>query len=109
MSSHPSTQLRAGDPIPDLTLEDERGTPVNLRQAAADSTVILFFYPKDEGLRCRTQACAIRDSWPLLRSEGIEVYGVNPADAGSHRRFRERFGLPFPLLVDENLQLARAF
>ena len=104
-----SATLAVGDQIPDITLSDETGSLVSLRERAADNTVILFFYPKDEGMMCRTQACGIRDSWPLLRSEGIEVFGVNPADADSHRRFSERFGLPFPLLVDEELQLARAF
>lgn len=101
--------LQVGDEIPDLVLEDERGAQVRLRERATESTLILFFYPKDEGLRCRTQACALRESWPLLRSEGVEVFGVNPASAASHQRFRERFGLPFPLLVDSDLALARAF
>lgn len=109
MTASANELVQVGDEIPSLVLEDERGTPVNLRAVAADATLILFFYPKDNGMVCRTQACAIRDSWPLLRAEGIEVFGVNPDSAQSHQAFRTKFDLPFPLLVDENAQLARAF
>jgi peroxiredoxin Q/BCP len=101
--------LQVGDEFPDLDMLDERGQVVNVRRVADQSTVILFFYPRDNGLRCRTQACALRDSWPLLRSEGVEVFGVNHQSAESHRQFRDRYGLPFPLLVDRDMHLARAF
>ena len=101
--------LEVGDELPPFQLRDDRGELVDLREKAQDSTLILFFYPRDNGLRCRTQACALRDSWPLLRSEGIEVYGVNHQDAESHQRFRDRYGLPFPLLSDADLAMAKAF
>jgi peroxiredoxin Q/BCP len=101
--------LEVGDELPAFTLRDDRGELVDLRAVAQDSTVILFFYPRDNGLRCRTQACALRDSWPLLRSEGIEVFGVNHQGVESHAAFRDRYGLPFPLLCDEDLALAKAF
>lgn len=101
--------LKVGDELPHIQLLDEQEQPVDIREVAADSTVILFFYPRDNGIRCRTQACSMRDSWPLLRSEGIEVFGVNHQDADSHRRFRDRYHLPFPLLSDPDLRLARAF
>lgn len=109
MSIATTPLLQVGDELPSFELLDEQRQPVNLREVAQDSTVILFFYPRDNGLRCRTQACALRDSWPLLRSEGIEVYGVNHQDADSHQKFRDRYGLPFPLLVDEDLRMAKAF
>jgi len=101
--------LAVGDEFPRIVLLDEQRQPVDVHEIAQRSTVILFFYPRDNGLRCRTQACALRDSWPLLRSEGIEVFGVNHQSADSHLEFRDRYGLPFPLLVDRDLHLARAF
>ena len=103
----PSGAIGVGDLIPDVALPDETGTMVQLREAARESTVILFFYPRDGGIRCRTQACAMRDSWPLLRSADLVVYGVNPQDAESHAHHRETNGLPFPLLVDHDMRLAR--
>lgn len=107
-SAEPLPTLQVGDEFPHMQLMDEQGQAVDIRAVAQESTVILFFYPRDNGLRCRTQACALRDSWPLLRSEGIEVFGVNHQSADSHRQFRDRYGLPFPLLVDRDLHLARA-
>jgi peroxiredoxin Q/BCP len=101
--------LEVGDLLPRIEMLDEQHNVVDLRAIAETSTLILFFYPRDNGLRCRTQACALRDSWPLLRSEGIEVFGINHQGAESHQKFRERYGLPFPLLVDRDLLLARAF
>ena len=108
-TTHISSILGVGDELPDLTLGDDRGGTVRLREIAEENTVILFFYPRDNGLRCKTQACSLRESWPLLRSEGIEVFGVNHADAESHAQFSRRNELPYPLLVDANLELARAF
>lgn len=104
-----SQPLAPGDMLPAIVLPDENGMPVDLRAVAAQNTVILFFYPRDNGIRCRTQACAMRDSWPLLRSEGIVVFGVNHMDAASHQRFRDKHGLPFRLLVDQQLELSKAF
>lgn len=106
---HDTQTLHVGDELPRLELRDERGNVVDLREVSRENTVVLFFYPRDNGIRCRTQACSMRDSWPLLRSEGIEVFGVNHQSAESHQRFRDRYGLPFPLLVDRDLHLARAF
>jgi peroxiredoxin Q/BCP len=105
----PTRPLDVGDELPDVALVDDRGAPVRLRSVAIDRTTILFFYPKDNGVFCRTQACALRDSWPLLRAASIAVYGVNGGDADGHARFRDRHALPFPLLVDADLALARSF
>jgi peroxiredoxin Q/BCP len=101
--------LQVGDELPAFHLRNDQGELVDLRAIAQDATVILFFYPRDNGIRCRTQACALRDSWPLLRSEGIEVFGVNHQDPASHQKFRDRYGLPFPLLCDEDLAVAKSF
>lgn len=112
MESHAAPRnrtLQVGDELPRIDMLDEQGQVVDLREVARTNTVILFFYPRDNGIRCRTQACGIRDSWPLLRSEGIEVFGVNHGSAESHQKFKDRYGLPFPLLVDRDLHLARAF
>src|SRR5688500_2113260 len=109
MTALAKSHVGVGDQLPDLTLLDEGGNPVHLRELAERSPVIVFFYPRDDGPRCRTQACALRDSWPLLRAEGIEVLCANHFDAESHARFREKHSLPYPLLVDEDLQLSKAF
>jgi peroxiredoxin Q/BCP len=74
-----------------------------------DKTLIVFFYPYDNSPGCVTQSCAIRDNWPLLQSENIDVVGVNSGSASSHANFRGKYGLPFALLVDRDHELAHAF
>jgi len=70
---------------------------------------VLFFYPKDDTPGCTAEACAFRDSYGDPQELGAEVWGVSGDDADSHRRFAERHGLPFPLLVDQGNALRRAF
>jgi peroxiredoxin Q/BCP len=101
--------LGVGNDLPSVGLVNQDGSIVDLRERAAESTLILYFYPFDGSPGCTTQACAIRDSWPLLRASGVEVYGINSADSTSHQAFRGRYGLPFDLLTDPDRQLARAF
>ena len=71
--------------------------------------LVLFFYPKDETPGCTAEACAFRDSFADLQALGAEVWGVSGDDASSHQRFAARHRLPFPLLVDRNNSLRRAF
>jgi peroxiredoxin Q/BCP len=95
--------------VPDLTLCDEDGTPVRLRDLAG-STVVLYFYPADDTSGCTKQACALRDSWSEFDArEDVLIYGVSPDDAESHTQFRRKYDLPFHLLVDTDHELAEAF
>ncbi|MCW2923887.1 MAG: alkyl hydroperoxide reductase/Thiol specific antioxidant/Mal allergen [Thermoleophilia bacterium] len=103
-----STRIETGQPVPDLTLVDDTGADVALRDLAG-RRVVLYFYPKDDTPGCTTQACDLRDSWSEF--EGIDdlvVYGVSPDGAESHRKFRAKHDLPFHLLVDEEHRLAEA-
>ena len=100
--------VQVGDRIPDLTLQDDAGTDVVLRELAG-SRVVLYFYPKDDTPGCTTQACALRDSWSEFEAvDDLVVYGVSPDDAASHGKFRAKHDLPFRLLVDEEHRLADA-
>ncbi len=98
-----------GQPAPDLTLTDDQGQEVALRDLRG-TRVVLYFYPKDDTPGCTTQACALRDSWSEF--EGVDdlvVYGVSTDDVASHQKFRAKHDLPFHLLVDEEHRLADAF
>jgi len=97
-----------GHVLPDLTLLDDQGADVALRELTGQRTV-LYFYPKDDTPGCTTQACAIRDSWSEFEPiEDVAVYGVSPDDAASHAKFRSKLDLPFRLLVDDEHRLADA-
>ena len=101
--------IEVGQPVPDLTLLDDQGTPVALRELRG-TRVVLYFYPKDDTPGCTTQACAIRDSWSEFQGvDDLVVYGVSRDDAARHQKFRAKYDLPFHLLVDDELELANAF
>ena len=104
-----TSPVEVGQPVPDLTLTDETGTPVSLRELRG-TRVVLYFYPKDDTPGCTTQACDLRDSWREFEAlDDVVIYGVSKDDAASHQKFRAKFDLPFHLLVDEEHRLADAF
>lgn len=100
--------LEAGDPAPAFDLLDHDGT----RHRLADyrgRTVVLYFYPKDDTPGCTTEACSFRDVDAELQAAGVAVLGVSTDTAESHRRFRAKHDLGFPLLVDEGATVATAY
>ncbi len=98
-----------GKTAPDFTLIDQNGATVSLRSFKGKQRVILIFYPGDRTPGCTMQLCAIRDDWQKFITAGIAVFGINHGDAGSHRRFRDDCGLPFPLLVDADKKVSSKF
>jgi peroxiredoxin Q/BCP len=100
--------LGVGDRAPLIALRDAEGVEQRSDQLAG-SPLVLFFYPKDDTPGCTAEACAFRDSYADLRALGAQVWGVSGDGAESHRRFAARHQLPFPLLVDTNNQLRKAF
>jgi peroxiredoxin Q/BCP len=91
---------RQGQPLPDINFTTESGERLDARDLAGGKTV-LYFYPEDDTSGCTKEACAFRDRMDDYRRAGIEVYGVSLDSPESHRRFREKYNLNFPLLTDE--------
>lgn len=100
--------IAEGAVAPDFDVTSDSGEHVQL-SALRGRPVVLYFYPRDDTPGCTTQACAIRDAWDDFRARGAEVFGVSIDDAAAHRAFREKFALPFPLLVDAEGRLGEAF
>jgi thioredoxin-dependent peroxiredoxin len=100
--------MKEGDKAPEFTLEADDGSEVRLKDLRGGK-VILYFYPKDDTSGCTTQACEFRDTVPELDTRGATVLGVSPDSAASHRKFKEKHGLNFPLLVDDDHQVAEAY
>src|SRR3954465_5402195 len=94
-----------GDVAPEVALPDESGTVHRLADQRGRWT-ILYFYPADDTPGCTVEACEFRDTNGPIRGRGAGVWGVSPQDAASKRSFREKFGLPFTLLADEQHQAA---
>jgi len=91
--------LKEGDKAPAFTGQDQDGNKVSLA-AYRGKKVVLFFYPEDDTPTCTIQACNLRDNYALLKKEGFEVIGVSPDDVKSHKKFEEKFNLPFRLVAD---------
>ena len=96
--------LREGTPHPSSRWPGA-GESVSL-SAFRGRSVILYFYPKDDTSGCTTQACGLRDVYGELEDRGAVVLGVSRDDEASHRRFKEKYGLPFALLSDPDAAVA---
>lgn len=102
------SMLKVGDKAPDFTAKDEKGNTVRLSDFKGKS-LVLYFYPKDMTPGCTVEACAFRDNHAALRKKGAALLGVSKDSAASHLKFKEKHGLPFPLLADEDLAVAKAY
>ena len=100
--------LGVGDRIPTFELADQNGDRHSSASLGGRS-LVLFFYPKDDTPGCTAEACTFRDHHANLTALGAEVWGVSGDDAVSHRRFAERYQLPYPLLSDKTGSLKRSF
>jgi len=89
-----------GQRLPDVEFTTESGDKLAAGEFAGQKTV-LYFYPKDDTPGCTKEACAFRDRMDDYEEAGIRVYGVSLDSPESHRRFRKKYGLTFPLLTDE--------
>ena len=97
-----------GDVAPDVALPDESGTVHQLGDQRGRWTV-LYFYPEDDTSGCTTEACQFRDFHEKYVATDADVWGVSPDGASSHRRFREKYQLPFTLLSDEDHSVATRY
>ena len=93
--------LQVGDPAPAFDALDQDGNPHRLTDYAGRN-LVLYFYPKDNTPGCTNQACSLRDGMADLQKAGIDVLGVSINHAASHRKFMDKYTLPFNLLVDED-------
>ena len=101
--------LNVGDVAPEFILPDENGNEVSLTERLQQSAVILYFYPADFTPGCTREACAIRDIHSDIQSVGLEVIGISPQDAESHKRFKEEHDLPFTLICDPDKVAIRMY
>ena len=101
--------LNVGDPAPDFTATATDGSTVTLSSFRGRQAVVLYFYPKDDTPGCTREACSFRDNIGQFTQKGAAILGVSTDGAASHQAFTQKFSLPFPLLVDENKAISRAY
>jgi len=104
--------MKLGDPAPQFTAEAiggryGLGAPVSLADFKGE-TVVLYFYPRDDTPGCTRQACGLRDAWNQFSQRAV-VLGVSPDSIERHRKFIDKYELPFPLVSDESKAIAQAY
>ncbi|MBK4730708.1 peroxiredoxin [Oxynema sp. CENA135] len=100
--------LSVGTTAPDFTAKDTNGNTVNLSDFKG-KTLILYFYPKDDTPGCTKEAQSFRDAYNEYQSKDIAVLGVSMDDEESHKKFTEKYNIPFPLLADSDGTLTKAY
>ena len=100
--------LETGKMAPDFTLPDQNGDMRSLSDYRGRK-VVLYFYPKDMTAGCSKQACAFAELYPQFMEKGAVVLGVSKDSVASHKKFEEKYGLPFTLLSDADKEVIRAY
>lgn len=93
------TQLTEGEKAPGFTTKDQNGKAVSLKDFRGKK-IVLYFYPEDDTPTCTIEACNLRDNYAALTKAGLVVLGVSPDDKNKHKKFEEKYNLPFTLLED---------
>ena len=100
--------LQEREKAPEFTLNNQDGKPVSLSDFLGKK-VVLYFYPRDNTPGCTKQACAFGDLYPQFQEKGAVVLGVSKDSVASHKKFEEKYGLPFPLLSDPEKTVLQAY
>ena len=98
--------LKIGDKMPEFEVVDQDGNVVCSKDFIGKKTIV-YFYPKDNTPGCTAEACNLRDNYEALKAQGYNVVGVSKDSAASHRKFIDKFDLPFTLLSDKSTQMCR--
>lgn len=96
--------LQEGDKAPNFKSKDQDGKLVSLNDFKGKK-VALYFYPEDDTPTCTIEACNLRDNYSLLKKNGITVLGVSPDDEKKHKKFEQKFDLPFTLIADSDKKI----
>ena len=102
------TTLKIGDKAPELNITNQNGENLSLTNYTGKK-LIIYFYPKDMTPGCTAESCDLRDNYTKLLKEGYEVLGISCDDQKSHRKFIEKYNLPFDLAADEEKEVVKAY
>ena len=102
-------RVQVGDLAPDFTLSDQAGAPVHLGDFVGKTSIVLYFYPRDNTSNCTAEACAFRDNYEVFKGEGADVIGVSSDSVESHQQFATAYQLPFTLLSDADSEIRKRY
>lgn len=101
-------ELKEGTKAPVFEGVDQNGNTVSLSDFKGKK-VILYFYPKDDTPGCTAQACNLRDNYSVLAQKGFQVVGISTDSVKSHKKFEDKYSLPFPLIADEEKKIVEQY
>lgn len=102
-------KVKVGDAAPDFEGPTSDGNRVGLKDFIGKKNAVLYFYPKDDTPGCTKEACSFRDNLQSLKRKEAEVVGVSLDSVESHKKFSEKYHLPFPLISDKEKRIANAY
>lgn len=100
--------LSEGVKAPGFELQDSEGNVHKLSDYAGE-TIVVYFYPKDDTPGCTKEACSFRDSYADFKKAGVTIIGISPDKVESHKKFKEKYALPFTLLADPDHAVCEAY
>src|SRR5215813_7733424 len=100
--------MKVGQKAPDFSLLDDSGKKVKLSDFKGKK-VVLYFYPKDDTPGCTKEACNFRDGFSEIQKQGAVILGVSTDSVESHKKFKSKFDLNFPLLADTDKKIVEAY
>ncbi len=102
------THLQEGDKAPDFKSKDQNENAVSLKDFKGKK-VVLYFYPEDDTPTCTVEACNLRDNYDLLQKNGLVILGISPDDEKKHKKFEEKYQLPFTLIADQEKKIIEKY
>jgi peroxiredoxin Q/BCP len=108
MAKAATAGLKVGQKAPDFMVTDDKGQQVKLSNFKGKK-IVLYFYPKDDTPGCTKEACAFRDGFQEIKARGAVVLGVSCDSAESHKKFKTKYDLNFPLLADTDKKIVAAY
>ena len=102
------TGLKIGDKAPDFKGKDQDGKLISLKDFKSKK-LVLYFYPKDDTPGCSAEACDLRDNYSSLKKKGYAIVGISADDENKHKKFIEKYKLPFTLIADVEKKIIKAY
>jgi len=109
MKSKQNKPLKVGDKVPTFTLRNQEGQWFKSNTVIGKQPAVVYFYPKDEPPGCTKEACKFRDEFEVFKNLNAKVIGISSDDVASHKKFAQKYHLPFTLLADVNQQVRKLF
>ncbi len=109
LNMNSQNNIQVGDKIPDFGLKDQDGNDFLSSDYVGTTAMVIYFYPKDDTPGCTKEACKFRDSYEEFTDRNVKVIGISADDVKSHKKFEEKYNLPFTLLSDPSNKVRKLF